>query len=94
MNKSQVIRGVLRKHPMMTPAEVVSYLHAQGIRVSIGLVYQVRNRTVGRQADDAHRVSPLRVALEQLFAVKAMVKHVGGMEKMKELLAGLEKLAA
>lgn len=79
---------------MMGPAQVVSHLAKQGIKVSTNLVYQVRNRTMGTQSEDIHRVNPLRVALEQLFAVKAMVKHVGGMEKMKELLAGLEKLTS
>ncbi len=90
LNKSEAIREILREMPAADPDKVRKLLASRGVKVNINLIYQVRNRIGGVQADTR---PPITIALEQIMAVKAIAKQVGGIEKLKTLVKALETIS-
>jgi len=89
MNKSDEIRKVLAASPKATPSELMAALAKRGVKVSKGLVNQVKYKKRG-----THKKIAYGDSLQQLLAAKSYIKNCGGVEQAKRALLILEKLVA
>jgi hypothetical protein len=100
---SESIRQFMAKHPRAMPREIEKGLKAEGIRVSLGLISNVKyggglkkaKKKRGRRAmmQVAARKTPaVAVTVEQLIEVKRLADSVGGAEQVRRALETLERL--
>ena len=101
VNKSQAIRDYLAANPQATPNEIVAALKQQGIKVSQGLVSNVkyskpraggkkrRGRPPGRGRATAANGA---LTASDLIEAKRVVEQLGGIEQARQALATLEEL--
>jgi hypothetical protein len=100
VNKSEVIRQLLKANPKITAKEVGAALEAKGIKASQKLYYLVKGKILGRQA---HKNKARKVvakvaastgnadALSTILKVKSWANEVGGMKKLKALVEALSE---
>jgi hypothetical protein len=100
---SESIRQFIAQHPGAMPREIEKGLKAAGIRVSLGLISNVKygggttkaKKKRGRRAmlDVAARKTPVvAVTVEQLLDVKRLADSLGGAEHIRQALETLEQL--
>ena len=100
---SESIRQFIAKHPGAMPREIEEGLKAAGIRVSRGLISNVKyggglkkaKKKRGRRAMlhvAARKTSAVMVTVEQLLDVKRLADSLGGAEQIRSALETLEQL--
>ena len=95
VNKSEMIRQLLRDNPDMPVKEVVSTMAARGLKVTDNLVYFQKGKLKGRSSrHQKARQLAANVALTTVTAdpvamirkVKSWANEVGGLKKLKALV--------
>jgi len=98
VNKSQAIRDYAKANPKAGPKEIAETLTKQGIKVTPGLVSNVktmakkRRRAKRKPAPATKPAVSDRVSLSTLVQAKKMAEQLGGVDKAKRALAALAKL--
>lgn len=100
---SESIRQFIAKHPGAMPKEIRQGLKQQGVKVSVGLISNVkygggkkagtkkrRTRTAGVHA--AARKTSASVTVEQLLEVKKFADSLGGADQVRKALDTLAEL--
>lgn len=100
---SESIRQFIAKHPDSMPKEIRLGLKQQGVKVSMGLISNVKyggGKKAGKKkrkmraavVHAAARKTSVAVTVEQLLAVKQFADSVGGAEQVRRALDTLEQL--
>jgi hypothetical protein len=100
---SESIRQFMAKHPGAMPREIEKGLKAEGIRVSRGLISNVKygggvkksKKRRGRRAVmhvAARKTPAVAVTVDQLLDVKRLADSLGGSEQIRQALETLEQL--
>jgi len=91
VNKSQAIRDYLEKKKDAGPKEVIAALKKKGIKVTIGLVSNVKtNSQTKPKKQRKNRTSTKELGVSDLRAAAKLVKALGG---AKEAKAAIDALA-
>ena len=95
---SEAIRGYIRQHPSAMPKEIRAGLSAQGIKVTGGLISNVKYHMVRREGlapavrVAARRTSASAVTFDQLHLVKKFADSFGGVARVRQALESLAQL--
>ncbi|HZZ80806.1 MAG TPA: hypothetical protein VFE62_20050 [Gemmataceae bacterium] len=105
MNKSQLVRDLLKSNPKMKPKEVVEALAKDGHKITANLVYFIKGKAAGKKAKKKRVAKAAKTALgggtiidngfvagdplSLINDVKALATRTGGYEKLKELVDAL-----
>jgi arginine repressor len=104
INKSQSIRDAFRELGKKTrPKDIIAALAEKGIKVASGQVSTVlraaglrrgrrRRKGVAVVAAPKHSANGQSSMIDELLKVKKLAKELGGTDKLKELVAALERL--
>ncbi len=101
--KTQAARDYLAAHPEASPAEIVSGLAAQGMKIKIGLANSVKYSKRGKKKTGRRGRSPTMTAaarhssngsvtVEQLLEVKKLADSIGGAHQVRSALDALDML--
>ena len=100
--KSESIRDYLRRNPVAGPKEIKTGLRKEGVKVSTGLISNVKfhfnNPAAAPPLHIAARKMPAAkkpagaLTVKQLFAVKQFVETLGGADHMRTALDTLDQL--
>lgn len=92
--KSQAIRDYLKENKNAKATEVVEAMAAKGIKVSTGMVYNLRARkTMGKRRRKAEAGGEtIGLSISHLLAAKKLVAETGGVKQAQEALAAFAKL--
>jgi hypothetical protein len=103
VNARELIRHFMARHPAAGPTAIEAGLMAEGIKVTWGLINDVKHR-LGKEPGKkrkkrnavqqvAARVTPSSpVSIEQLIEVKRFVNALGGADQVRRALDMLEQL--
>ena len=93
--KSQAIRDYLTTNKRAKPAQVIAALAEKGVSVSSQMVSHVKARSKMRRRRRKAEAGGQTVGLSitNLIAAKKLVDTVGGIEKAREAINALAKLA-
>jgi arginine repressor len=101
-NQSDHVRAYLGQHPEAKPKEIQTELAKQGIKVSAGLISNVKHNFFKKSAAKKSAAPSVRVAarkttstgisFEQLLEAKRLVNAMGGIEMVRSALDSLEQL--
>jgi hypothetical protein len=103
LSGSESIRQFIAKHPGAMPREIEKGLKAAGIRVSLGLISNVKygggkknaKKRRGRRAMlhvAARKTPAVAVTVDYLLEVKRLADSIGGAEQVRRALETLEQL--
>jgi hypothetical protein len=96
-NQSEVIRDYFTDHPEAKPKQVQTALAKRGLKVSTGLISNVKHTFLKRQAAPKVRVAARMttssgLTFEQLVEVKRFADSVGGIDMLRSALDSLQQL--
>jgi hypothetical protein len=96
LNKSTMIREAFAKNPKAKAKDVADALKAQGVDVSVNLVYLVKGKVAGgkKRAAKAAKATPAAShgdALATIMKVKKVAEEIGGMKTLKALVEALSE---
>jgi hypothetical protein len=105
VNKSQLVRDLLKSNPDMKPKEVVEVLAKDGHKITANLGYFLKGKAAGKKAKKKRIVKAAAAAaaggtiidngfvggdtLSLIKDVKALAQRAGGYGKLKELVDAL-----
>jgi hypothetical protein len=105
VSSSESIRDYMRRHPDAKPNEVRAGLRKEGVKVSRGLISNVKFRVGQQAATPAVRVAARKmstrkvraagkspVTVEQLKEVRRLIDEFGGAGQLRQALETLEQL--
>jgi len=98
VNKTQLSGNAMKDNPKVGPSEIARIVSKQGLKVTPGLVSNVKT-TAKKKRRRRRKAAPVakpavsdRVSLSTLVQTKKMAEQLGGVEKAKDALAALAKL--
>jgi hypothetical protein len=100
VNKSEVIRQMLKSNPKITAKEVVAAMDEKGLKISENLYYFIKGKMRGRRGrrKKANKVvasvsastgSNRTGAVATILKVKALADEVGGLKNLRALVEAL-----
>ncbi len=94
VNKSQAIRDYLEKKKDAGPKEVIAALKKKGVKVSIGLVSNVKtNMSQGKGTKRKTRGGTKELGVSDLRAAAKLVKELGGAKAAKAAIDALAEFS-
>ncbi len=93
VNKSEVIRGILRKNPKTPVKEIVADCAQQGITVHPNLVYLIKSKMQHKtqqakrqRAVEASEQAGFATPIELIMEVRRLAQKAGGIGHLKQLV--------